>query len=134
MSSRELAVLKANRSFYEAFAQRDISFMDKVWSTRMAVTCLHPGWGLLVGREVVMDSWSSILGGARAPEISCHGETAYVLGDAAYVTCYELVDGNVLAATNIFVRENGDWRLVHHQAGESRPLQSTPEPATPTMQ
>jgi len=32
------------------------------------------------------------------------------------VTCGESVGNSLLAATNLFVRENGGWRLVHHHA------------------
>jgi hypothetical protein len=34
----------------------------------------------------------------------------------ALVTCEEELDGGSLAASNLFVLENGLWRLVHHQA------------------
>ena len=37
-------------------------------------------------------------------------------GDLAIVTCEESLDDNTLVATNIFAREDGAWRLVHHQA------------------
>jgi hypothetical protein len=40
-----------------------------------------------------------------------------VLGESAYVVCGEAVDGAELVATNLFVREDGAWKLVHHQAG-----------------
>ena len=41
-----------------------------------------------------------------------------MLGDAAaIVVCRELVAGTPLAATNIYVLEEGSWRLVHHQSG-----------------
>jgi len=33
------------------------------------------------------------------------------------VICRELVGGSPLAATNVFVREDGAWRLLHHQSG-----------------
>jgi hypothetical protein len=39
------------------------------------------------------------------------------VGDAAYVICEERINGAVLIATNIFVREAEQWRLAHHQAG-----------------
>jgi hypothetical protein len=33
------------------------------------------------------------------------------------VVCRELVAGSPLAATNVFMQENGAWKLLHHQSG-----------------
>jgi hypothetical protein len=68
-------------------------------------------------RESVMISWRDILANSEAPRIMCHDEDAVLYGDLAIVTCEEALDDNTLVATNIFVREDGFWRLVHHQAG-----------------
>jgi hypothetical protein len=38
-------------------------------------------------------------------------------GDTAIVLCRELVGGSPLIATNIFVREDEGWKLLHHQSG-----------------
>lgn len=113
----ESEVLAANRAFYDAFARRDLAAMDALWSRRMPVACIHPGWSPLRGRDQVMASWRAILGGGGAPAIRCSGATAHLVGDgAAYVVCVESVPGARLVATNLFVREDGHWRLVHHQA------------------
>ncbi len=64
-----------------------------------------------------MESWSSILGNEDAPQVTCHDPRAYVLGDSAFVVCYEQIGDGILVATNVFVKEGSDWRLVHHQAG-----------------
>jgi ketosteroid isomerase-like protein len=60
----------------------------------------------------------------------CDHARAQLFGELAIVTCYE---GNGehpahLAATNLFTREDGVWRLVHHHAG---PL-SAPIPKPPS--
>ena len=39
------------------------------------------------------------------------------VGDAALVFCLEVVDSAPVAATNVFVIEDGAWRMVHHHAG-----------------
>jgi ketosteroid isomerase-like protein len=73
----------------------------------------------------VLDSWKQILGGSPAFELRCDQPLAHVVGDTAIVTCYEGSDDDPahLAATNVFVLEDGRWRLVHHHAGPmSRPL------------
>jgi ketosteroid isomerase-like protein len=115
------AVLAANQAFYTAFARRDLLAMDAVWAQRAPVACIHPGWDALVGREQVMASWRAILSGAGAPAIECQSPTAHLLGDAAFVICYEAVRGARLIATNLFVREDGAWRMTHHHAAPVPP-------------
>ncbi len=114
--SREFEVLDANTAFYRAFSERDVAAMDALWARHAPVACVHPGWDALRGREDVMQSWSAILSGDDAPEIGCSHAFAQVLGDTALVICREHVAGGALVATNVFVREGGAWRLVHHQA------------------
>jgi len=116
MSERE-AVLFANEAFYVAFLSRDFSAMADAWARSATVTCIHPGWSLIVGREPVLDSWRGIFEGGNAPAITCCAPQAFVYGDAATVLCFEAVGGGYLIATNMFVREDGRWRMVHHQAG-----------------
>lgn len=115
----DVAVLFANEAFYAAFTNRDLEAMDKVWSPRDTITCIHPGWTALLGREAVMESWRAILTNPQSPHINVTGAAATVLGEVAYVVCYEHLIDAVLIATNIFVREDDWWRLVHHQAGTS---------------
>jgi ketosteroid isomerase-like protein len=111
------AVLFANEAFYRAFADRDFEQMESVWSRAAPVSCLHPGWGPLHGREAVMRSWAAILGSADSPAIRALAPQASVLGDVALVTCFEALGRAYAVATNIFVREGSLWKLVHHQAG-----------------
>ena len=110
------AVLFANEAFYRAFATRDLQAMDEIWARHCPVACIHPGWGLLAGRTEVLESWRRIFANAP-PDIICHGARAFLLGETAYVVCLEIMPEGVLIATNIFVREDGRWRMVHHQAG-----------------
>ncbi len=115
--SDEAAVLFVNQAFYEAFSDHDIGAMDAIWSREGPISCVHPGWGALAGREAVMESWAAILSGADAPRITCRSPTAFVFGAIAYVICYEELGSSFLIATNIFAREDMCWKLVHHQAG-----------------
>jgi ketosteroid isomerase-like protein len=113
---RELDVLDVNSAFYAAFSARDLSRMDALWATTAPVACVHPGWDALRGRDAVMESWRAILNGPSSPDIGCSHAFAQVLGDTALVICREHVPGGDLVATNVFVREGGAWKLVHHQA------------------
>ena len=110
------AVLFANEAFYFAFAGRDLKEMAAVWAEDAEVSCIHPGWDAIHGREEVMQSWHAILRGAGAPEILCHTPRVTFYGELASVICYEEIAGGYLLATNLFVRERGRWRMVHHQA------------------
>ena len=116
-----VAVLFANDAFYLAFTNRDMEAMDVAWSERPSITCIHPGWELLSGREDVIESWDAILSSGNSPSVAWHDASASVIGDMAYVVCYEELEGAYLMATNIFTREDGVWKLVHHQAGAAPP-------------
>jgi ketosteroid isomerase-like protein len=110
------AVLAANLDFYRAFTNQDLEGMDGVWAKRGMVLCTHPGWAPLAGRAAVMASWRDILGHPEAPAVMCHDDQAFLYGEMAVVLCEEELPGGRLAATNIFRKEDGHWRMVHHHA------------------
>ena len=112
----EEAVLFANDRFYTAFAARDFKAMEDLWATT-GVICVHPGWAPLFGREDVLESWQGILGEEEAPQVRCRAPQATLRGDTAIVICIEDIDGSFLCATNVFMREDGQWRMIHHHAG-----------------
>lgn len=114
----EDAVLAANLEFYRAFAMRDLAAMDALWARGAPVACLHPGWTALTERAAIMASWEAILANAGAPRIACYDERVLLYGDAALLLCEEELDGGTLAASNLFVREDGGWRIAHHHAGQ----------------
>ena len=121
----EKAVLRANASFYRAFTQGDFAAMSALWAEETEVSCFHPGAALIRGRNAVLAAWRQIIGEPTPLEMRCDHALVTLLPRAAIVTCYE---GNGehpshLAATNVFVLEQGQWRMVHHQAGPlSRPV------------
>lgn len=114
--SAEAEVLATNHAFYDAFARGDLGAIDDLWARRAPVACVHPGWDALHGRDEVMASFRSIVGGGNTA-VRCTRPSAYVLGESAYVVCGEDLGDAELVATNLFVREDGAWRLVFHQAG-----------------
>lgn len=121
------AVLAANGAFYAAFRGGDVAAMDALWAESPGVTCIHPGWDVLVGRDQVMASWVAILGNPGRPRIRADEVRAVVAGDMALVTCRERVAGAQLVATNVFVQQAGAWRMLHHHAGPvPDPDSSTP--------
>ena len=127
----QAAVLFANDAFYVAFTTRDSNAMDELWARTVPVTCVHPGWNVVEGRDAVMASWRNILANPESPQITCRQATAHVHGDVAYVVCFETIETNHLVATNVFVREDGAWRMVHHQAGITAKGPSEADEETP---
>ncbi|HSR63193.1 MAG TPA: nuclear transport factor 2 family protein [Gammaproteobacteria bacterium] len=117
MDDQEKAVISANRNFYAAFNNADMTEMKKIWSSAFDISVIHPGWSPLHGWQDVMASWESILDGNDVTGISAAGERVYCIRNMAYVICTEMLQQNELTATNIFIREEDGWKMVHHQAG-----------------
>lgn len=116
MMTAEYAVLQANQSFYEAYSTGDMAAMERCWSTQQPVTCIHPGWQVLRGHDRVMASWRALMAGRHSPPQSCESVHAIIIDQVAVVTCIERGSAGKLAATNIFVLEDGLWKMIHHQA------------------
>ncbi len=114
--SQSDAVWSANHEFYRAFTGRDATAMDAIWAREAPVTCVHPGWTPLAGRAAVLKSWHDILANPESPRVMCHDDRAVLHGDIALVLCEEELETGHLIATNIFIREANEWRMIHHQA------------------
>jgi hypothetical protein len=99
--------------------------MEEAWSKTAPVACIHPGWGVLTGRDDVLESWTAIIANPDSPDIQLHAPETHLYGDVGFVVCYEEIAGQYLIATNIFVRDGSVWRMVHHQAG---PTAAVPDP------
>ena len=112
----EEAVLFANDRFYAAFAGNDFEVMDRLWGPK-GVTCIHPGWQALHGRDEVMASWEAILGEGGAPDVKCRVPRVTIHGEIAIVICFEELGSVYLSATNVFTRNGNEWCIIHHHAG-----------------
>jgi ketosteroid isomerase-like protein len=96
--------------------------MEQIWWHEDWVKCLHPGWDLIVGWEDVRESWATIFRSTLQMRVAISRALAEVHGDTAWVSCIEHVtsafEGGfstaLVEATNIFIRRNGEWRMVHH--------------------
>ncbi len=112
------AVLAANRAFYEAFEACDLDAMSDVWEHSDRVACTHPGWSTLHGWAGIAASWFALFRNGQHLQFIVTNERVEVAGDAAWVTCDENVLGEgasgTVAATNLFVRVEGGWRMVNH--------------------
>ena len=125
------AVLEANAAFYKAFAEGDVAAMERIWASGVDVACIHPGWPPIVGRTSVLKSWTGVL--SNPPPIAAESARAILTGSTAAVLCLERIGSNVLAATNLFILEDGDWRIYHHQASQIARAAPRARPARPRV-
>lgn len=109
------AVLDANEAFYRAMREGDLDAMEALWARARSVSCTHPSGPAIFGRMAVMASWRAILG-HQPPEIRPEDPQAIVTGRTAMVLCRERIGAVELMASNAWVREDGAWRMVNHQA------------------
>jgi hypothetical protein len=108
-------ILAAHAAYYRAFTEGDFAAMSRIWAEDN-VSCIHPGWPVLIGRQAILDSYREILRNPNQDRIEPRNETVLTGADEARVICVEFVGGAALAATNLFRRIDGAWRMTHHQA------------------
>ncbi len=125
--SDENDILAANAAYYSAFAGADFDAMSHVWADDK-LSCIHPGWPALVGRPAILESYRQILANPEQEWIEPRNATVILGGEEARVLCVEFVGGSALAATNLFRRVNGAWRMTHHQASPIAALVEEPIP------
>ncbi len=128
MTPDETAVAAANLAFYRALEARNLSAMELVWEHDDSASCVHPGWHRLDGWDEIRRSWENIFANARPWTVSCEEIRLHVAGDLAWVTCVEKItpfgadseeDATRMQATNVFVRGNSEWHMLHHHASAS---------------
>lgn len=124
--SDEISLLSANGAYYKAFSACDYKAMSEIWGPD-DISCIHPGWPALIGRDAVLASYREILRNPRQEPIRHRNETAIVSATDGRVLCIEIVGEAALVATNWFKLVDGAWRLVHHQASPLATVPETPE-------
>ena len=129
--SDETAILAANAAYYHAFVTADFAAMSRLWADDN-VSCVHPGWPALIGRQAILESYRQILSNPHQDRIEPRNETVLVNGSEARVLCVEFVAGAALATTNLFRRVAGEWRMTHHQASPIAALVDEPETQPPS--
>ena len=124
--SDEKAVQDAAAGFYRALNEMfmgDLTSMKQVWSHAEDVTYMGPTGGMQVGWNQALANWESQaalkMGGKVWPE-----EMKISVGrDIAITSNYEkgenlTVDGKKqtvsIRATNVFRKENGQWKMIAH--------------------
>jgi uncharacterized protein (TIGR02246 family) len=136
----EREVRGANERFYRALEGYDLEAMAELWAHESWVACVHPGWEIVRGWESVEASWAAIFASSSRLRVSTDELEVRVVGDCAWVVCIEHIATRVAEsfyrsraqATNLYVKQAGHWRLVHHHAS---PMSESPLPdASSTVQ
>jgi hypothetical protein len=135
----EEAVLTAVKKFYAAIEDlmigKGMSAMRDAWHHTPNVTAGHPLGDWSHGWKEVDATWSTFeslgkpeLGGSSVEQLR-----ANVYGDVAYTTCVFVAGPAVgrqrLNCTNVVVRLDGAWKLVHHHADKSSGVEAALEQA-----
>jgi hypothetical protein len=125
------AILAANAAYYHAFETAGFAEMSRIWADD-DVSCIHPGWPALIGRQAVLESYRNILRNPNRERIEHRDDTAIVSGSEGRVLCVEIVSGAALAlaAANWFRRIDGAWRMIHHQASPIAAMVAEAPPAS----
>ena len=128
--SSEDDVRAASRKFYGALnrmADGDSSAMADVWSHGASVTSMHPIGGRQVGWDAVAELFAQVAKLAAGGKVALTDQLIQVAGDIAYEIGVEggdvtlgghpvVIDHRV---TNVYRREDGAWRMVHHHTDTS---------------
>ena len=120
----EKDVIEMNQSFYDAFNKNDIELMIGIWLNDSTSQCIHPGWDVLTGFKNIMTSWQKIFAAAQDLEIKLSNINVTTSENLAWVTCQEnlfsIVSSGVqlskVHSTNLFKKQNGEWKMVLHHA------------------
>lgn len=123
-------VRKASGKFYVALnrmANGDASALTEIWSHRGDVTTMHPIGGREVGWDKVRASWEQVAKIASDGQIGLRDQIIQVAGDLAYELGIEngqfMLTGEQVTiehrVTNIYRREAGEWKIVHHHTDVS---------------
>jgi len=128
--STEDEVRKASALFYAALNQMangNAGAMGDIWSHGATVTTMHPIGGREVGWEAVKNSFEQVAGLASEGKIEVTDQLFRVAGDLAYELGTEhgsfTLGGHQVTVehrvTNVYQRESGAWKIVHHHTDVS---------------
>ncbi len=98
--------------------------MADIWSHRGPVTTMHPVGGREIGWDQVRESWGKVADAASHGKVELKDQLIQVSGNMAYEVGLEHVQSTFagrdveadLRVTNIYRREGGAWKIVHHHA------------------
>ena len=118
-------VTAASAQFYAALNQMlsgHQGAMNAIWSHSATATTMHPIGGREVGWAAIRATWDQVASIASGGQVTLADQLLSVEGDTAYEVGYERGHGTLAGervaidqrVTNIYRRENGAWKVVHH--------------------
>jgi len=120
------------RAFYAAFEAQDTDAMMAVWAERAPLVCIHPSGPALTERDAVAASWRQIFAGGGAVRFTLNERRTVEDGAVSVRHVHENIhhgpgfrDTALVLASNVFVREDGGWRMcVHHASPGPAPART----------
>jgi ketosteroid isomerase-like protein len=125
-------VRQASEQFYAALNRTldgDSSPMEQIWSHGSDVSVMHPFGDRMLGWDEVRDSWEqaaqAFSGGQVALDemvvVPISEDAAYTLGtEHGQASIGDATVGIEWRVTNIYRREAGGWKIVHHHTDSSK--------------
>lgn len=128
--SEEDEVRAASVTFYAALNTMlagDAGALSNIWSHGDTVTTLHPIGRREVGWDAVRESFEEVARGSTGGHVEITDQLICVMGDVAYEIGVEHAKFAVADTpltvnsrfTNIYHREGGVWKIVHHHGDKS---------------
>ena len=123
--SAESEVRAASETFYSALnrmAAGEAGTMSGIWSHGAQVTAFHPIGGRDVGWQKISDSFGQVGKIASGGEIKLTDQIIQIAGDMAcetgtekgYLSLAGLRASIDQRVTNVYRREGGTWKMIHH--------------------
>jgi len=123
-------VRAASKEFYAALNRMlagDSSSLGDIWSHSSTVTALHPIGDWHVGWKEVKESFDEVAKASTGGHVKMTDQLIRVAGDSAYEVGVEIakfaIAGQPLTVnsrvTNIYQREGGAWKIVHHHGDKA---------------
>ncbi len=137
MDDVEQEVLAATQKLYDAIEDMittgDLTRMDEAWLHSDDVTARHPMDNWAVGWPAIRATWEVTASFARKDRGGgqVHELKPFVHGDIAYVAVVFQAapswGGEKIMCTNVLLKRDGKWKIVHHHADPSPAMQAALE-------
>ena len=127
-------VRQASDRFYTALNRMlngDAGLLSEVWSHESDVTTMHPIGGRQVGWEQVQPVWEQVGHICSGGQVRLDDQLLRTGGDLAYEVGTERGQATMAGqtvtfehrVTNVYRREAGGWKIVHHHTDVSPQMQ-----------
>jgi ketosteroid isomerase-like protein len=123
-------VRAASKAFYAALNRMlagDASSLTEIWVHSAEATTMHPIGDRQVGWDQIRESFERVARSSNGGQVAITDQLFRVHGDTAYEVGVEraefTVNGTRLTVnsrvTNIYYREPGAWKIIHHHGDKS---------------